>query len=203
MVIRRGVTPSQTIGPFFHGGMRWENGGTLVSGDVDGGCIVIEGRVFDGENSPVDDALIEIWQATASGHYAHPEDTRDEPPAQEFTGFGRVATDEEVPGVLESLAGLGARRVEDPPPRTGVAGLRRGFERDNRWHEVGSGYGPTPPVDSEIGRGLAGQRQRDARHQPTRQERAGGFVGNRYYVNVYPGFLFLVARVAPPWRCPG
>ncbi len=27
----------------------------------------------------------------------------------------------------------------------------------------------------------------------------GGFVGNRYYVNVYPGFLFLVARVAPVW----
>ncbi len=25
----------------------------------------------------------------------------------------------------------------------------------------------------------------------------GGFVGNRYYINVYPGFLFLVARVAP------
>ena len=95
MEIRHCVTPSQTIGPFFHGGMRWEKGGILVSGDVDGGCIVIEGRVFDGENSPVDDALIEIWQATASGHYAHPEDCRDEPPAQEFTGFGRVATDEE------------------------------------------------------------------------------------------------------------
>ncbi len=27
----------------------------------------------------------------------------------------------------------------------------------------------------------------------------GGFVGNRYYINVYPGFLFLVARVAPAW----
>ncbi len=27
----------------------------------------------------------------------------------------------------------------------------------------------------------------------------GGFVGNRYYVNVYPGFLFLVTRIAPSW----
>jgi hypothetical protein len=27
----------------------------------------------------------------------------------------------------------------------------------------------------------------------------GGFVGNRYYINVYPGFLFLVARIAPAW----
>lgn len=27
----------------------------------------------------------------------------------------------------------------------------------------------------------------------------GGFVGNRYYVNVYPAFLFLVTRIAPSW----
>ena len=115
MEIRHGVTPSQTIGPFFHEGMRWEGGGTLVSEGAEGECIVIEGCVFDGENSRVGDALIEIWQATASGNYAHPEDTRDEPPAQEFTGFGRVATDEEgcfrfetvkpgrVPGKEDSL----------------------------------------------------------------------------------------------------
>jgi hypothetical protein len=27
----------------------------------------------------------------------------------------------------------------------------------------------------------------------------GGFVGNRYFVNVYPGFLFLVTRIRPSW----
>ena len=27
----------------------------------------------------------------------------------------------------------------------------------------------------------------------------GGFVGNRYFVNALPGFLFLVTRIAPPW----
>ncbi len=27
----------------------------------------------------------------------------------------------------------------------------------------------------------------------------GGFVGNRYFVNVYPGFLFLVTRIRPTW----
>jgi hypothetical protein len=27
----------------------------------------------------------------------------------------------------------------------------------------------------------------------------GGFVGNRYYVNAYPAFLFLVTRIAPAW----
>lgn len=27
----------------------------------------------------------------------------------------------------------------------------------------------------------------------------GGFIGNRYFINVYPGFLFLVSRIRPRW----
>jgi hypothetical protein len=30
----------------------------------------------------------------------------------------------------------------------------------------------------------------------------GGFVGNRYFVNVYPAFLFLVTRIRPRWTVP-
>ncbi|HWM93630.1 MAG TPA: hypothetical protein VN493_22930 [Thermoanaerobaculia bacterium] len=30
----------------------------------------------------------------------------------------------------------------------------------------------------------------------------GGFVGNRYFVNVYPAFLFLVTRIRPLWTIP-
>jgi hypothetical protein len=30
----------------------------------------------------------------------------------------------------------------------------------------------------------------------------GGFVGNRYFVNALPGFLFLVTRIAPTWLVP-
>ena len=30
----------------------------------------------------------------------------------------------------------------------------------------------------------------------------GGFLGNRYFVNVYPGFLFLVTRIRPRWLLP-
>ncbi len=32
---------------------------------------------------------------------------------------------------------------------------------------------------------------------PYNWQGGGGFVGNRYYVNAYPGFLFLVTRIAP------
>jgi hypothetical protein len=30
----------------------------------------------------------------------------------------------------------------------------------------------------------------------------GGFVGNRYFINVYPAFLFLVTRIRPRWTVP-
>ena len=30
----------------------------------------------------------------------------------------------------------------------------------------------------------------------------GGFIGNRYFVNVYPAFLFLVTRIRPRWTIP-
>lgn len=34
---------------------------------------------------------------------------------------------------------------------------------------------------------------------PANWQGGGGFVGNRYFVNVYPAFLFLAARIAPAW----
>lgn len=34
---------------------------------------------------------------------------------------------------------------------------------------------------------------------PANWQGGGGFVGNRYYVNVYPAFLFLATRIAPRW----
>jgi protocatechuate 3,4-dioxygenase, alpha subunit len=88
-------TPSQTVGPFFHVGVRHEGWSELVPPD-DPDAVRIEGTVYDGAGRPVDDALIEIWQAGRAGRYAHPEDPRQELPLEDgFTGFGRCATDSE------------------------------------------------------------------------------------------------------------
>jgi len=87
-------TPSQTVGPFFHIGLPTDEDRELVPHGAPG-AVTIEGIVFDGDGKPVDDALIEIWQAGASGRYAHPDDPREDLPlAEGFTGFGRCATDE-------------------------------------------------------------------------------------------------------------
>jgi protocatechuate 3,4-dioxygenase, alpha subunit len=86
-------TPSQTVGPFFSLGLPYEGGERLAAED-DPRAIRIAGAVLDGAGAPVDDALVEIWQANAAGRYRHPEDRREALPLEDgFTGFGRCATD--------------------------------------------------------------------------------------------------------------
>jgi protocatechuate 3,4-dioxygenase alpha subunit len=88
-----GQTPSQTVGPFFHGALVREGMNDLTRGNPSGERIMIEGRVIDGDGVPVNDALIEIWQANSMGRYDHPDDTQDKPLDPNFHGFGRAATD--------------------------------------------------------------------------------------------------------------
>ena len=96
-----GITPSQTVGPFFAPALTpgdkypWRQpiNNDLITSDASGTRIRIEGRVLDADSKPVDDAMIEIWQADASGRYAHPADKQRT--NTQFTGFGRAGTDPE------------------------------------------------------------------------------------------------------------
>ena len=67
-------------------------GANLVTPDASGTKVRIEGRVLDGDGMPINDAMLEIWQADAQGRYAHPRDSQTRPNTK-FTGFGRSATD--------------------------------------------------------------------------------------------------------------
>ena len=66
------ATTSQTVGPFFRIGFQWLTRDNLVDEGVSGERVAIQGRVVDGDGSPVPDAILEIWQANAHGKYAHP-----------------------------------------------------------------------------------------------------------------------------------
>jgi protocatechuate 3,4-dioxygenase alpha subunit len=112
------ITPSQTVGPFFAYGLtpegrcdwkpndiyRWKNTveSNIVTPDVSGERIRIEGKVLDGDGAPINDAMIEIWQADAQGRYAHPRDNRALPNAT-FKGFGRSATDKQGVYAFETV----------------------------------------------------------------------------------------------------
>jgi protocatechuate 3,4-dioxygenase, beta subunit len=63
------------------------------AGEPLGERIIVSGRVLDSDGRPVPDALIEIWQANASGRYAHAVDDHPAPLDPNFTGAGRCVTD--------------------------------------------------------------------------------------------------------------
>lgn len=87
------TTSSQTVGPYLHIGLTWLVVDNLVAPGVAGEPITIAGRITDADGQPVDDALVELWQANSHGRYAHPEDTGDAPLEPAFRGFGRLPTD--------------------------------------------------------------------------------------------------------------
>jgi protocatechuate 3,4-dioxygenase alpha subunit len=62
------ITPSQTVGPYFALGLCVSVQNEIVSADTEG-AFVLEGRVVDGDGMPVNDAMIETWQADESGTY--------------------------------------------------------------------------------------------------------------------------------------
>jgi protocatechuate 3,4-dioxygenase alpha subunit len=92
----RGITPSQTVGPFFAFSLTPGDAydyrelvtNDLRTEDAVGEPVRIVGRVLDGAGDPVPDAMIEIWQADGSGRYP----TSDARPNTAFLGFGRSAT---------------------------------------------------------------------------------------------------------------
>ncbi len=87
-------TASQTVGPYLHIGLDWLTIERVAPADCPGQHVTITGRVLDGDDQPVPDALVEIWQADSHGKYAHPEDVQEARPTPGFRGFGRVPTDD-------------------------------------------------------------------------------------------------------------
>ena len=90
----RGLTPFQTLGPFFDFGLVLPDGAIVARPAATGRHVTIAGTVRDGAGDALPDALIEVWQANAAGRYAHPADEQAAPIDPACGGFGRVATDE-------------------------------------------------------------------------------------------------------------
>ena len=95
-------TPSQTIGPFFHEGLRWKDGGKVTFAES-GRRIVLTGRILDGAGAPVGDAMMETWQLSPTG----------KPPAAAKGnarphGFGRVEVSKDGTFRIETLMPGGA-----------------------------------------------------------------------------------------------
>ena len=93
-----GITPSQTVGPFFAYVLTPHDyeareifSSELATDDAAGQRIRIEGYVLDGDGEPIIDAMLEIWQADGEGRFAGAV----QPPGANtaFKGFGRTDVD--------------------------------------------------------------------------------------------------------------
>jgi protocatechuate 3,4-dioxygenase alpha subunit len=93
-----GITPSQTVGPFFAYVLTPRDYGTrelfsaeVATPDAAGERIRIQGYVLDGDGEPIIDAMIEIWQADGEGRYVTVASQAGANTS--FTGFGRNEVD--------------------------------------------------------------------------------------------------------------
>ncbi len=91
-------TAEATIGPFFP--PRYVDSGandlTQFEGrEAKGEVIEIRGRVMQLGGQPLENLIVEIWQADAQGIYRHPADARHALADPNFFGWGRAATDKE------------------------------------------------------------------------------------------------------------
>jgi protocatechuate 3,4-dioxygenase alpha subunit len=91
-----GVTPSQTVGPYFSFGLTepWEDREAAVA-PYHADAIDVFGHVLDGRGEPIPDAMIETWQADPNGRFNHPDDPRGAAVFEGFRGFARSGTDAE------------------------------------------------------------------------------------------------------------
>lgn len=96
-------SPSQTAGPYVHIGLtpnfvgipgifEQDLGAVMVNERTKGERIKLRLVVFDGAETPLHDALVEIWQSDADGLYNSPTETRGDADPN-FTGWGRSPAD--------------------------------------------------------------------------------------------------------------
>jgi len=99
-------TAEATIGPFFP--PRYVDAGsndlTVCDGrQAKGQAIEIRGRVLQVDGTPLENLIVEIWQADANGIYRHPADPRHAQADPDFLGWGRAATDAQGGYVFKTI----------------------------------------------------------------------------------------------------
>ena len=122
------ATSSQTVGPFFHFGLTAnEHLGLIASPDTPGEHIQMRVRVLDGAGEAVPDAVIEIYQADAAGHYPNTSPAHE---AASFSGFGRLPTGADGSCLFKTIKpGVVRTHGIEQAPHLNVCLLARGLLR--------------------------------------------------------------------------
>lgn len=104
-------TPSQTVGPYFAYGLlphtyarRSIANHQISTTETLGEHIRLIGSVYDGNGAPIEDAMLEIWQADSEGRYASHMDPNSLTQTDvAFRGFGRTGTTPQGDYLFETI----------------------------------------------------------------------------------------------------
>lgn len=118
-----GLTPSQTVGPFYGFGLPYDGGPDLVPA-WHPQAISLRGTVYDGEGTPIPDALVEIWQAGPDGAPVTGAAGALRRASGEFSGFGRCPVD---PAGRFAFSTLRPGSVDGAAPYIAVLVFARGL----------------------------------------------------------------------------
>ena len=93
-------TMSELTGPVYGHDVIREHDNDLTmnarkNGEPMGERIVVAGKVTDEAGRPIQNTLVEIWQANAAGRYIHKVDQHNAPLDPNFFGGGRCMTDDQ------------------------------------------------------------------------------------------------------------
>jgi protocatechuate 3,4-dioxygenase, alpha subunit len=125
-----GITPWQTVGPYFHYALPYESG-PQVAGSSRPGAFTLHGYVHDAEGTPIPDSLVEIWQADESGRFVDEPGIFEAPGAEGFRGFGRCDTDADGRYTFTTVkpAGVPTEDGAEQAPHIAMSVFARGMLR--------------------------------------------------------------------------
>ncbi|SER27733.1 protocatechuate 3,4-dioxygenase beta subunit [Nitrosomonas sp. Nm51] len=91
-------TPKEVEGPFYPAVDQIDKDADLTrvggrNGRAKGQQIIIRGSVKNIGGQPVENAIIDIWQANAAGRYNHPRDSNPAPEDSYFQGWAIIRSD--------------------------------------------------------------------------------------------------------------
>jgi protocatechuate 3,4-dioxygenase, alpha subunit len=88
-----GLTPSQTLGPYFAIELPFDDGPFAVAPGTPG-AFTIRGTVYDGAGAVVPDHLIETWQPDPEGRFADAHGYGGASEMEGFRGFARYGVED-------------------------------------------------------------------------------------------------------------
>lgn len=93
-------TPTEVEGPFYPVLDQQDKDADLTKIEgrqaaADGVHIIIKGQITDVSGNPVENAIIDLWQANARGRYRHPRDPNPQPLDPNFQGWAIIHSEKD------------------------------------------------------------------------------------------------------------